>query len=74
MLAVIIPVPSAYQQAMSYVALHGGSVNPDDTYTIWVGVNDVLSLATGRAPGSLSDVVPYINMTMSALNSAGARK
>ena len=27
----MVPVPSSYQQAMSYVASHGGSINPAST-------------------------------------------
>ena len=72
--AAIVPVPSSYQQAMAYAAMHGGSVNPDNWYIIWTGNNDIIGTASGTAQATVPGIVQYINMTVSALYSAGARK
>lgn len=38
--AAIVPVPSSVQQAQSYVANHGGSINPAFVYIVLIGSND----------------------------------
>ena len=38
--AAIVPVPSSVQQAQSYVATHGGSINPAFVYIVLIGSND----------------------------------
>lgn len=70
----MVPVPSSYQQAMSYTALHGGSVNPAHWYVIWIGANDFINTLQGIQQATVPGVVQYINMTMTAAYSAGARK
>lgn len=70
----MVPVPSSYQQAMSYAALHGGSINPDNWYIIFIGANDFVYTVNGVATATVPGMVQYINMTMNAAYSAGARK
>lgn len=59
---------------MSYAAHHGGSVNPDNWYIIWIGANDFVYTANGVQQATVPGMVQYINMTMTAAYSAGARK
>ena len=35
--AAMVPVPSSYQQSMAYADLHGGSLNPNDWFVIFIG-------------------------------------
>lgn len=70
----MVPVPSSYQQAMSYAALRGGSINPANWYVVWIGANDFVYTVQGVQQATVPGIVQYINMTMTAAYSAGARK
>lgn len=70
----MVPVPSSYQQAMSYAALHGGSINPNNWYIVWIGANDFIYTANGMQQATVPGIVQYVNMTLTAAYSAGARK
>ena len=49
-------MPSSYQQATSYAALHGNSVNPNDFYFVFIGSNDLVYTVNG-VPCSQSFIV-----------------
>ncbi|KAK9818741.1 hypothetical protein WJX74_007015 [Apatococcus lobatus] len=70
----IVPVPSSVQQAQSYVATHGGSVNPAFTYIVLIGSNDYVYTVNNVSVTTPAAVVQFIGITLDTLYQAGARK
>lgn len=67
-------VPSALDQAQTYLYTHHGYANPANTYIIFIGGNDYLNTVNMTANATVSGVVQAINQTMTNLYNGGARE
>lgn len=59
-------------QAKSYVLSHAGSVNPSNTFIIFLSANDYVNTVIGQNNATVAGVVEAIKETLDILRTAGA--